>query len=522
MIYRVLVVDDEPSITEGISFLIDRLIPDCEVVALAYDGAEGFQKAISLKPDIIITDIRMPEVDGFEMIRRLKETDFQSRFIILSGHAEFAYARTAIKLGVEEYITKPVEEDELCLVLNKACNLVKEERRKHEQVQEMERAMMEYTLKDILESTEAKSEINKKRLQGLGIPASHKWYVGAVVENNDKNAAEIRNDFMDGLKRLMERHIAFCPVKIAVPVSDISIVIIVAHDADYQKLSDNMGKLRADLSRTLEVSINIGMGRMYHRIEDIRESFEEARCALNYKIIKGLDCVITYDQIYDIDSKPKMVAAEDIKRFESYIDSMDDKGCKLVIDDIFRKVEKEKDLTLTDLQLLSLNLILSGMRKMSFMQIQLNEYLGKNIFSLESIAKFQTTTQLKNWIFNMLKSMNELMLKNTVPEKRDVIEEAKEYMCRNFNKNISLKELSERFFINPYYFSQLFKKKTGETYQNYLIKLRVDRAKKLLEETDLKIYEICELVGYTDINHFNKIFERVVGRKPSEYKKIKK
>lgn len=93
--------------------------------------------------------------------------------------------------------------------------------------------------------------------------------------------------------------------------------------------------------------------------------------------------------------------------------------------------------------------------------------------------------------------MNELMLKDNLSEKKDVIQEAKEYITKNFNREIGLNEISEKFFINPYYFSQLFKKKTGETYQNYLIGLRVERAKKLLTETDLKIYEVCEKVGYS-------------------------
>lgn len=521
MIYRVLIVDDEPGIAEGISFLIDRLMPECQVVDTAFDGIQGVEKALSLKPHIILTDIRMPEVDGLEMIRRLKDAALNTKFIILSGYAEFEYAKTAITLGVKEYITKPVEEEELRLALTNACNLVDEEQKKQEQELELENTIMEYALKDILESSESTPENIKNRLQNLGVPGAYKWYACAILEINEKRPIDIKENFLNGIKSLSKRYLNFFGEKIVIPYSDDSAVLIMAHESEYQRLTDGMGKLRAELSKTLEATVSIGMGRMYHKAEEIRQSFEEAQCALNYKIIKGLDCVILYDQICDIDLKPNLVSAEDIKRFESCIDNMDDKGYKLVIEEIFRKIEKEKDVSLKDLQLLSLNLILSGIRKMSFMQIQLNEYLGKNIFSLESISKFQTTTQLKNWIFNMLKSMNELMLKNSIPEKRDIVEEAKKYMNKNFNKNVSLNEISERFFINPYYFSQLFKKKTGETYQNYLIRLRVDRAKKLLEETDLKIYEICEMVGYTDINHFNKIFERIIGIKPSEYKKGK-
>ncbi len=520
MIYRVLIVDDDPSIAEGISFLIQRFMPECQVVDLAFNGIEGFEKALIIKPDIILTDIRMPEADGLEMIRRLKQADLNTRFIILSGYAEFEYARSAITMGVSEYITKPVEEDELCLALKNACSKVNEEHKKLEQEMEMENAIMEYALKDILESSDSSYESVKSRLNNLGFPIAYRWYTCAILEINEKKTKEMREKFLAGIKTYADKFLNNCGENFIISYSEDSAVLIMAYEAEYHKLSDNMGKLRLELSNALGAAVSIGLGRIYSKAEEIRLSFEEARCALNYKIIKGLECVILYDQIYAIDLKPNLVSDEDIKRFENCIDNMDDKGYKLVIEEIFQKIEKEKDLSLKDLQLLSLNLILSGIRKMSFMQIQLNEFLGKNIFSLESIGKFQTTTQLKNWIFNMLKSMNELMLKNSIPEKRDVVEEAKKYMSKNFNRNISLNEISEKFFINPYYFSQLFKKKTGETYQNYLIGLRVDRAKKLLEETNLKLYEICELIGYTDINHFNKIFERIIGVKPGEYKRF--
>lgn len=519
MNYRVLIIDDEPGIAQGISFLIERLMPECKVIGCAFDGRQGIEKSLSLKPDIILTDIRMPELDGLEMIRRLKGMDCNARFIILSGFAEFQYARTAITLGVEEYITKPIEEEELIGVLSKTCQLVHEEQKKQEQEQKREQTIKGYTLRDILETSEASQSVIKYRLQDLGFPTIYKSYVCAVVEKGWNDINKITSNFSEELIKLLERHFDFTHERYLISYTEDVVVIVLAFDIELKKLYKVFLKLREELSQTIGVSVTIGLGRTYHKAEEIPKSFEEARCAINYKIIKGPNCIIMYEHICSMDSKPKLISPEDIKRFENSIDNMNDKECWLVIEDIFRKVESEKNLTPKDLQLLSLNLILSGIRKMSFAQIQLSEYLGKNIFSLESIAKFETTTQLKNWIYNTIKSMNELMLKSSIPEKRDIIEDAKDYINKNFNKNISLNEISGRLFINPYYFSQLFKKKTGENYQNYLINLRVSRAKKLLEETDLKIYEICELVGYADINHFNKIFERVTGIKPSEYKK---
>jgi two-component system response regulator YesN len=151
--------------------------------------------------------------------------------------------------------------------------------------------------------------------------------------------------------------------------------------------------------------------------------------------------------------------------------------------------------------------------------MQLNSFLGKNILSLDSIANFQTMDELSNWIISILASMNDLMLKDLIPERKDVISQAIDYMNKNFSNGVSLKELADRFYLNPYYFSTLFKKKTGQTYQSYLMGIRVNRAKKLLEKTDLKLHEICEMVGYRDLDHFGKVFERIEGMKMYDYRK---
>ena len=198
---------------------------------------------------------------------------------------------------------------------------------------------------------------------------------------------------------------------------------------------------------------------------------------------------------------------------------MDSDGLSRIVESIFRKMSRQESLSPEVLQATAINLVLSGISKMPFMQLQLNEYLGKNILSLDNIAKFQTMEQLKHWIINVLQGMNELMLKQSMPEKRDVIEESKEYIARHFEQDITLNDISERFFINPYYFSQLFKKRTGVTYQKYLTGIRIARAKKLLEETDLKLFEISEMVGYSDVNYFRRVFEKYEGVKPNEYRK---
>lgn len=516
MIYNVLVVEDEALIAEGIKFLIERMVPECHVVGMAFDGLQGYETAMELNPHIILTDIRMPECDGIEMVRRLKEAGNPARFIILSGYADFKYAKSAIALGVEDYITKPIEEDELCSVLKKSCNSIWESMKKNNSVLEMEHSMKEYVLKDILDLSGVDLEKKKSSLDSLGFPVMCRCYSCIVL---DYGGGESGETFYPLAEELADKYFHFSKSRFVIPYSVSTAVVILAFDeeVDYRGLLNAAGRFRLELAEAAGVSLSGGAGLIHHRIEEIKESFEEARCALNYKMIRGVDSIISYEEIRRITAPPKLIEPEDVKKLESCIDRMDDKGCRQTIEEIFRKVEKH--LTVNDLQLLSLNLVLMGVRRMPFMQLQLNEYLGRNILSLENISKFQTIEQLKNWIVNTIKSMNELMLKENLPEKQDVIAKAKEYIDKNFNKKISLNDISERFYINPYYFSQLFKRKTGETYHNYITELRISRAMRLLEETSLNIYEVCEMVGYSDTNHFNKMFERKTGLKPSEYKK---
>ena len=121
MAYKLLIVEDEKEKATGIAYLTGKYNPECRPVLLAHDGREGYEKATAEQPDIIVTDIRMPEMDGLEMIRELKKAGCSAEFIVLSGYAEFSYAKKAIELGVRDFITKPVDEKELSETITRVC-----------------------------------------------------------------------------------------------------------------------------------------------------------------------------------------------------------------------------------------------------------------------------------------------------------------------------------------------------------------------------------------------------------------
>lgn len=268
--------------------------------------------------------------------------------------------------------------------------------------------------------------------------------------------------------------------------------------------------------------MTIGVGEIYPEITGISKSFEEARYALNYQIIKGKNRVIIYDEVANAPTSRANIDNEDIRCLEAGIENANIENCNTTIDNILHKLVGTPGIRLPDIQLQCLNILMAGIRKIGPMPIQINEQLGKNLLSLEGISRFQTLDQLKQWLLQVIQSIIELKTLHNNPVKKDLITDVKEYISQNFAQNLTLAVLANRFFINPFYLSQLFKEKTGETYLSYVMKVRINKAKELLETTNLKMAEVCELVGYTDTKYFSKLFEKLAGCKPSEYKSLKK
>jgi two-component system response regulator YesN len=525
--YNILIVDDEIGITEGLKIIIQRGIPECNIMGVAYNGSEGFDYAMEMKPDIILTDIRMPQADGLEMIHKLRGAGSKAIFIILSGYSEFEYAKKAITLGVKFYINKPVEEEELYEVMNKVFLDIEAERARTLRIRNLEntvqnnmKSIKEFVLRDILDSAGDAAESIKYMLESCGFPISHKQYVCTILELNCETS-DLSENILSALMERITAKLSAYSNTVVLRYSAMQTAIILSHheQIDYGQLAISIGDINSEIAEKWGISATAGIGLVYEDVDGISKSFEEACQALSYKVIKGADTVILYTEIQKVSGSGRVVSEGDIDLLEACLDANDIQGCSQIIDKIFEKMAGDKHLSLMDLQIQCMNILLSGIRKMSVSQLHVNEFVGKNILSLESITRFKTLEQLKNWLTNTIRAIIELKLVGKVPAKKDIITEIKEYVANHFDKEISLAELSERFFINPYYLSQLFKEKTGDTYLSYLTKVRINKAKELLASTSLKVYEICEMVGYSDTNYFSKLFEKFAGCKPTEFKK---
>ncbi|MCM3699771.1 helix-turn-helix domain-containing protein [Paenibacillus macerans] len=521
---KLILVDDEKGIVDGLRKIIGRYIPECEVVGAAYNGLEGAKLILKRHPDIVITDIRMPQADGLEMIKMLKGAGNPAKFILLSGYADFEYAKRGMQLGVQFYINKPVEEEELRDCVCQVMEDIRTERAKLQEVddlkQEAHNLMQENVLRDILDNGNDSTVDVEEALRIAEIRTEDVRFICALLEFDD--GLGCLKEF--GLKpvfqqidRTLQRYRAVHRFR----YSGSQLAIVVAHDgaAAYEELIRAIDGLRDVIFRELNLSITAGIGTFQERAAGIVRSFEEARYALSYKVIKGEGAVIPYPETINLTGRRHPVPEALINKLEAELENMNEEGCIDIIHEIFRGMEVQQGMSPTDLQVHCINILLSSVRKMSFQQLQQNDFLGRNILSLEAIASFRTLERLEKWMIQVIRCIIVFKVEHNVPKKKDIIAEIKEYVSQHYNDPITLAELASRFFISPYYLSQLFKQKTGDTYINFLAQVRIGKAKELLERTDLKVYEICERVGYSDTQYFARLFEKLTGLKPSEYRK---
>ncbi|MDO3408937.1 response regulator [Saccharibacillus sp. CPCC 101409] len=521
---KLVLVDDEKGIVEGLKKMIGRYLPDCRIVGTAYNGEDGFKLVQKKRPDIVITDIRMPQSDGLDMIKRLKEAGSQAKFILLSGYADFEYARTGIQLGVKFYINKPVEEEELRDSVNQVARDILTERSKLREIDDLKEEalsrMQENLLSDILDNGLDDEAHLAEVLQSANIQTEGIRFVCALIEFGEIPGSSKDFGFKPALDEISEALKRYGAVyRIRRSMSQIAVVIAHEGTAGYADIVLAIRGLKKTLNAQAGRPVTIGIGTFREGAAGIGQSFEEARYALSHKVVRGEGTVIPYPETAHAAEEIYSVPQEPIGRLEAGLDNLNEAECVSAVREIFRNMQKQSGMSPRELQLQCLNILLLSVRKMSFQQLQQNDILGRRILSLEGISSFSTLESLETWMIEVIGSILAFKTKHRIPRKKDIIAEVKEYVLLHYGEAITLADLASRFFISPYYLSQLFKQKTGETYINFLGRVRVERAKELLEKTDLKVYEICAEVGYSDTQHFARLFEKLTGLKPSEYRR---
>ncbi|MCK0473146.1 response regulator transcription factor [Halalkalibacter sp. APA_J-10(15)] len=517
MLNKVILVDDEQFVRIGLKNLINW--EDCgyEVCAEADNGEGALQKIEEYEPDVVITDIRMPVLDGLELIRSvIEEKRLNTKFIILSGYSDFKYAQKAVRYGVYDFILKPIEKEELEDTLKQLATTLKEEK---VMKQNNEKVQISTKLEELISGKSEYVHDFHDILQSQ--KASCFYYL--IVEVNTASLEEEEDIWFQNEQIKIEHVIGeLLSDKIPLPIRNHQrhSYGMVISDALFYRCMNSLDifieKLQELLERRLEKAISLYIGQRVENLENVSISFETANVTMQYKYT-----ILNHRPLFFKDIEEKAINHTEMETsiYHTLLAAIEEnnQGEALSAVDIMFE-EFQSKLFAPEAIKTSINrCIHSVIKTIRSMEGDESE-LTKLPFMLRWHHYSLTFEQLKEMFIHFVVETSNYLIELRKQNGKGDIQKVKKYIEANFHKNISLKSIATQFFMNPVYMGQLFKKAYGMYFKEYLLEVRIEEAKRLLRQTNLRVYEIAEKVGFQSPDYFVTQFEKIKKMTPTEYR----
>lgn len=529
--YKVMLADDEFIIRNGISnsILWDKL--GLELIAVVENGKQALEFAEKLRPDIIISDIRMPYIDGLKLIERIKDIYCENYIVLISGHDEFEYARKAIKLGVYDYLLKPIDLSALNEILLKIVLELNSQREKknelikmHQQVSSVQNLLVQRLYfryltkvidKNIFQQELLKISENTQNAQNMNA------YCCIVVEidNFDNftcnmNETEIFS-MTDSIENIFKKYINEGNIIIEETVGKY-ILIIKSEDEEKVRIIRNVfiSRLRNDLGRRYNYTTS--SGNIYSSIDDLAKSYNEAGYSIDQAFVYGNNKDFFYENV-----KETVAATHnyDISKMIKSISTFDKNKIKEDFDEIEKEIRGIGAHSFLFTRIVVSSVYAEIVKLLSNMQYPLQSFIDDPMSIYKVILNCKTLKEMMTELYSFVEKVCDFLSGQKKGINSIVIQKAKEFIKLNFtNPKLTLDMVATYSSISPNYFSLIFKQETGMPFICYLTSVRLDHAKTLLGHGNFRAYEVSYMCGYDNPTYFSTIFKKNVGVSPSEYK----
>lgn len=519
---KLLIVDDDRQIRSGLAESINWLSQGIDVVLTAADGLEALQLFDQEKPEIVLTDIRMPGLDGLELGREILKRSVPATVIILSGFSDFEYARQAMRFGIKDYLLKPVQIDDLLEVVRKARDSSIQRSLAQEEQQQLTREYLDKILGELLFSAgNEKDRLLAQLLDHWQIQA--KTPVKVVrIEVDQAWKFPVQSTLAKLLLQIETILAALtgAPLVAACRHDDQIVAVIQPPPIETAPVAlDPTSKLITTLCEQLHLptTFTVALSRS-GPVDSILELYQQANTAIQEKLYRGYAHVSTADQPHSFNTAYQVDPIM-LRLLEQAVWDLDPIQASQVIRDLFIGIRNAHQANRACVEQICRDLktcLIDGVRAQGF---DFDGLFGSNLLLFEQRVGLETLFEYESWVAGLyeivLTGLSEIKGARTSVS----IRKAAEYMLQHFSENITLEEVAERVQKSPNYFSHLFKKILGISFCEYLNRIRVQEAKKLLKTTNLLAYEIAEKVGFLDYKYFNQVFRKLEGCSPSLYRK---
>ncbi len=537
--YKLLVVDDEEEVRQGLIQKIEWHKYNFEIIGEAQNGREALDIIEEIVPDIIITDISMPIMNGLELSEYVKLNYPTIKTVILTGYDDFNYAQQAIRFGVEDYILKPVlpkDIDELLIKLNNKLQLEIEQKENiirlkehfNESLPIIRDKYLSLIVEGNIDENELKSKINffKLNLRGscfviAAANIDNSGHEDKIFTLNDTElmrfaviniAKEIIDKYSIGEALFHHSELVFI-----FSFNDTHESGVCNNDTIFRKVYSVLEEIRQNVEKFLKLTVTIGVGSVFSSLTRIKDSYKSALSALEYKLIIGESKIIF---IEDLEPKRKEVIAFDEqteRRLVSAVKFGTEKEVKEVVNDIFNKLVGTKA-AFQEYQLYLVEVVAAISRICRDFEIDAPDILGIRTNLYVEMLEFRSFNEIRNWMEAICIKLMRFISESRQNTTQMLLKKAQDYVLGNFSdEGLSIQKVADYLHISQSYLSMIFKKETGETFLKYLVGVRLNAAIELLQGA-YKTAEIAERVGYPDISYFSYFFKKNFGMSPREYR----
>ena len=520
-LYRVLLVDDEEDIREGISRKMDWLGLGFSLVGEAANGQDALELAESLRPDVILTDIKMPFMDGLELCRILTDRLPAARFVVFSGFDAFEYAKQAIQMNVVEYILKPINADELSAVLRRLKDQLDRERAERRNVELLRSRYMENlpVLRELFYANLLDGRIEpgteRERAAHLDIDLQgEEWAVGLAYIGSD------RRDALSTLsiQNLLEETLTADRCKLSLYNDWVAVIVSLTESFTIYDLIRVLDRVCTLAASYLGLTLTVGVGAPCKELSGMARSAAEARAALEYRSMVGRGQVIYIGDLEPDGGQVLTFEEADERTLTAAVRLGSEQEVRDAAAALAGKI-REANPSAGQYNLFLMELVTHLMKMTRRSGVGVEEVFGTGFSLPIQDSALPSLEELEDWCAERYLRLRTLIRRRQTDSAGQTVEAAKEYIRQHYaESDLSVEKLCAYLHLSSTYFSTLFKRETGTSFTAYVTTVRMEAAAEAIRGTEEKTYLIAQRCGYEDPNYFSYVFKRHFGVTPTKYR----
>ncbi len=529
--YKLLVVEDEKSIAYGIANSIPWGEWGFVISGVCGNGLEALEQIKKDKPHVIISDIRMPEMDGIELMQHLNQNYPEIKIIILSGYNDFEYLQMSIKSRVTEYLLKPTDLDEFEVMFRKMKDRLDDENRKKMEEQELKQAYEEskdLKLKKKFNALIKGYGYNEEEMEEEFLKQDGNWF-GVILISFDVQNSEDKNAFYQEQIKVENILNEKAPNEIIAGKyilnyeEKITGILSLEEEPEEEVLRSYTKRMLEEILEEGNISAYAGISNFYMDFQMLPQCYEQAKCCVSQKIYsEAKNLIMFYKEMQEADFDYYAISFDVEKIVKEILEQQENK-IEDTLEQIFSEFRGKVILDYDCINRLSLELMFNLSRELLRYGVQLEKVMKKMDYTYTHIYSFKSLEAKKEFLFKILREVSKesARMKGEWKNRSSLAQQIKEIVDAEYDSNqISLEYVGAKVHKNTAYISKIFKNEFGCNFSDYIISKRLEKSQKLLADPALKIYEISEEMGWADVSNYIKLFKKKYGMSPKEYRNI--